>query len=72
VHVDGGHTEHCIANDLKNADMLVKIDGILIIDDTYISYINQHTDLLLTSGRYRELDVMKTEGYTHRIVQKVA
>ena len=24
VHVDGGHSNHCISNDMKNTDLLVK------------------------------------------------
>lgn len=71
VHVDGGHTEHCINNDMKNADILVKINGIVIIDDTYISYINTYVNMYLMSGKYIELNVLKTSGYQHRIIQKI-
>ena len=72
VHVDGGHSEHCISNDMKHADILVKNGGIVIVDDTYIDYINMHVDLYISSGVYRELDVLKTEGYPHRIIQKIS
>jgi len=71
VHVDGGHTEHCISNDMKNSDILVKITGIMIIDDTNNSYINDYVDKYIHSGNYKELDVLKTEGYPHRIIQKI-
>jgi hypothetical protein len=71
VHVDGGHTEHCISNDMKNADILLKIGGILIIDDTAIDYINKYVDLYLSTGKYREMNVLQTMGYPHRIIQKV-
>jgi len=70
VHVDGGHSHHCIVNDMKNADILVKLGGILIVDDTYIDYINNEVNAYLSSGKYVELDVLKSEGYTHRIIQK--
>ena len=69
VHVDGGHTEHCISNDMKNADLLVKKGGIVIIDDTNYPEINKYVDLYLSNG-YREMDVLKTIGYPHRIIQK--
>lgn len=72
VHVDGGHSEKCIINDMKNADVLVKEGGILIIDDTNYSYINTVVDQYLTSGNYKEVDVLKTAGYPHRIIQKCA
>jgi len=71
VHVDGGHSEYCISNDMKHADMLVKKGGIIIVDDTYIDYINMHVDLYLSSGVYREMNVLQTEGYPHRIIQKI-
>jgi hypothetical protein len=70
VHVDGGHTEHCIINDMKNADLLVKKGGILIIDDTNVEYINNCVDLYISTGKYREMDVLKSHGYEHRILLK--
>jgi len=71
VHVDGGHTLHCIVNDMKNADVLVRVGGILIIDDTYNDYINDHLNLYINNGNYKELDILETSGYTHRIIQKI-
>jgi hypothetical protein len=70
VHVDGGHSEYCIFNDMKNADMLVKKGGIVIVDDTNIDYINGYVDFYILNGSYRELNVIKTQGYPHRILQK--
>jgi hypothetical protein len=70
VHVDGGHSEHCISNDMKNTDLLVKRGGIVIIDDTNLSWINNYVELYLYNGKYREIDVLKTSGYPHRIIQK--
>jgi hypothetical protein len=71
VHVDGGHSEHCILNDMKNADMLVKIDGIVIIDDTNMPEINKYVDLYISNGNYIELNLSKTHGYEHRIIKKI-
>ncbi len=70
VHVDGGHTENCIQNDMKNADILTRAGGILIVDDTNIDYINDCVDLYISSGQYKELGVLKTVGYEHRILRK--
>jgi hypothetical protein len=69
IHVDGGHSEHCISNDMKNADILIKKGGIIIIDDTNVKHINDHVNLYL-SNKYKEIEVLKTEGYPHRIIQK--
>jgi hypothetical protein len=71
VHVDGGHTLHCIVNDMKNADVLVRVGGIIIIDDTYVNYINDQVNLYINNGNYKELDILKTIGYTHRIIKKI-
>jgi hypothetical protein len=70
VHVDGGHSEHCINNDMKNADVLVKGGGIVIIDDTNCEHINKCVDSYLSTGNYIELNVLKTKGYPHRIIRK--
>jgi hypothetical protein len=70
VHVDGGHSEHCISNDMKNADILVKKGGIVIIDDTNVPHINKYVNIYISSGAYREMDVLRTMGYPHRIIQK--
>lgn len=71
VHVDGGHTEECIKNDMKNADILVKLNGYVIVDDTNIDYINSTVDLYISSGKYKEVNVLKTTGYQHRILEKI-
>ncbi len=71
VHVDGGHSEHCISNDLKNADLLVKKNGIIIIDDTNDAIINQYVDMYISSGNYIELSLLPTVGYQHRIIRKI-
>jgi len=70
VHVDGGHSEKCIFNDMKNADLLVKRGGIVIIDDTNMHHINKYVDLYLSNGEYIEIDVIQTKGYPHRIIKK--
>jgi 3D (Asp-Asp-Asp) domain-containing protein len=71
VHVDGGHFEHCISNDMINSDLLVKIDGIVIVDDTDSSTINKYVDLYLSSGNYVEVDLLPTYGYPHRVIKKI-
>ncbi len=71
VHVDGGHSQECIFNDMKNADALAKKGGIVIIDDTNVPYINNYVDVYISSGRYRGMDILQTTGYPHRIIQKL-
>ena len=56
---------------MKNADILTRVGGILIVDDTNIDYINECTNLYISSGKYKELGVLKTVGYEHRILRKL-
>ena len=70
VHVDGGHSEHCISNDMKNADLLLKKDGIIIIDDTNDSIIHNYVDLYISNGNYCEINLLQTYGYQHRVIKK--
>ena len=71
VHVDGGHTEHCIENDMKNADILVAVQGILIVDDTNQPQINKYVDQYLSTGKYVEIPLLPSYGYPHRIIKKI-
>jgi hypothetical protein len=71
VHVDGGHTEDCISNDMINADILIKINGIIVIDDTDYEIINKYVDLYISKGNYIELELLKTEHFSHRIIKKI-
>lgn len=72
VHVDGGHSEHCIRNDLQNAIQLTRLGGVIVVDDTNVSYINEYVNSYITSGVCVEVDVFPTSGYPHRILQKVS
>ena len=71
IHVDGGHDKHCITNDMKNADVLLKHGGIMIVDDTYTSIINDQVELYIATKGYCEVELLKTQGYTHRIIMKL-
>jgi hypothetical protein len=71
VHVDGGHSENCILNDMKNADLLVKKNGIIIIDDTNSEIINKYVNLYISNGKYYELPLLPTYGYQHRVIVKL-
>lgn len=71
VHVDGGHSDHCISNDMKNTDLLVKINGLVIIDDTNSHIINKYVDLYISTGNYIELNLLSTFGYPHRVIKKI-
>ena len=71
VHVDGGHYDFCISNDMKNADLLVKTNGIVVIDDTNAPYINKYVESYISSGNYVELNLLQTTGSQHRIIKKI-
>ena len=70
IHVDGGYTEQCISNDMKHADILLKKGGIMIVNYTHMYHVHQYVDLYV-SRKYKELTVLQTKGYPHRIIQKV-
>ena len=72
VHVDGGHSEHCIRHDLQNAIRLTRLGGVIVVDDTNVSYIDEYVNSYITSGVCVELDVFPTTGYPHRILRKVS
>ena len=71
VHVDGGHDDYCILNDMLNTDQLVKVNGIVIVDDTNSQVINKYVDLYLSTGNYVELNLLPSYGYPHRIIKKI-
>jgi len=71
IHVDGGQTESCVKSDIHCADLLVKVNGIIIVNNTNISYINAQVDIYIASGKYTELSILPTKGCTHRVLQKV-
>jgi len=72
VHIDGGHSEYCISNDIKNADILVKKEGLIIIDDTNDDIINKYVDIYLLNNKYEEINILQTYGYKHRILKKIS
>lgn len=73
VHVDGGHSLHCITHDMANADKLVKRYGLIIIDDTNMPHINNVVDEYLATERFTEAShIFPTTLYKHRILQKVS
>lgn len=71
IHVDGGHDEECIINDMKNTVPLLKIDGIMIIDDTYADHINNCINYYIDNGILEDVDVLQTNYLKHRIVKKI-
>ena len=71
VHVDGGHSDHCVTNDMRNADRLVRVGGLLIVDDTNHPPIARCAEAAVASGSYEDLPVLKTEGYPHLILRKL-
>lgn len=72
IHIDGGHSEYCINADFKNADILCKIGGIIIIDDCNIDCINNMVDLYIKNNNYTEIKLLRTtlQPSPHRIIYK--
>ena len=71
IHVDGGHDEECIINDMKNTVPLLKINGIMIIDDTYSGHINNCINYYVDNGILEDVDVLPTNYLKHRVVLKI-
>ena len=63
-------SEQCIQNDMKNATMLVRKGGIVIVDDVYIPYIQDIANSYI--GQFEEVPILSTIGYTHRMLRKVS
>lgn len=72
VHIDGGHLEDCVKNDILYGEKLVSVNGLLIIDDTNVKYINAKVNTLLESGNYIEMNIFPTTLYSHRILKRIA
>ena len=58
---------------MMNTDQLVKVGGIIIVDDTDISYISNELDTYIQSGRYEEIKIfpMSQCQFQHRIARKL-
>jgi hypothetical protein len=72
VHVDGGHTYECAHSDIMYGANLVRPGGYLIVDDTNVSYISSMVDALVRSEMFTEVEILRTVGYEHRILQRKA
>ena len=67
IYIDGGHSEYCINSDLKNADIICKIVGIIIID-----YINNMVEYYIKNKNYTEIKLLRTtfQRSPHIIIYK--
>lgn len=70
VHVDGGHQREIVLSDVACAVDLVAPNGLLILDDTNIDYINEIADACVASGAFTEEKILDTIGYQHRILRR--
>ena len=56
---------------MKNTMMLVKKNGLVIIDDTNAPEINKYVDFYISTGIFVEINVLNSYGYQHRIIKKI-
>jgi predicted O-methyltransferase YrrM len=72
IHINSRDTKEYFDNDLKNADILIKNNGIIIIDDINIDYINDAVNYYINNNNYVELLFLelKINIHPHRIIQK--
>jgi hypothetical protein len=71
VHINGGRTQHCVSNDMKNSDLLVKTNGLVIVDDTNCEQINECVNLYISTGNYVEIYLLPTYCHPHRVIKKI-
>jgi hypothetical protein len=72
VHIDGGHDFATVTEDVKNSDLLLRIGGLMILDDTNNPIIASVAYGLVNSGRYKFESILPTVGYEHMILSKLA
>lgn len=71
VHVDGGHEYECFSSDIQQAMQLCKKGGIIVIDDTQISYIYDWIRAAEMANLIEVLEMqLPTVGYMHTVVKK--
>jgi len=82
IHLDGGHDEPYIVSDMKYSDILLKVDGLLIVDDTNVPHIKKCVDSYIELGKYTDIssnyslaEAMDSNTnetiILHRILQKI-
>jgi len=71
VHVDGGHMKDVVEKDMIMAKQLVRVGGILVVDDTDNKYINAEVEECINSGSYIEINIFKSQFYEHRILRRI-
>jgi predicted O-methyltransferase YrrM len=65
VHVDGGHVESCVVNDLAAAVMLARKGGIVILDDTNDPMIFSHFERWERAGVLERMPQLETPDNTY-------
>ena len=71
VHVDGGHNDSCFFTDFAMASLLCKRGGKIIIDDTNDPMIGDYVNIVVKSNNFKEVNILETYIYQHRIVEKL-
>jgi predicted O-methyltransferase YrrM len=71
IHMDGGHSQECVVNDLILLFLLLKKGGYMVVDDAD-GFILEEVSLFVSLGLFEVVPGQyKTEHYPHIIVQKV-
>ncbi len=71
IHMDGGHDEACVMNDMILLYILLKKGGYMCIDDAE-GFILEQTNRFCQLGLFENVEgVLPTKGYPHKIVRKV-
>jgi hypothetical protein len=71
VHINGGNSEHYIKNDMANAVSLLKIGGMMIINNSHNPIVKDLIESYLQQDKFEEITKIHTiYAYPHRIIKK--
>jgi predicted O-methyltransferase YrrM len=72
VHVDGGYMIDNFLNDFHGALKMVKIGGLVIVENDVITYISNHLNDSISEGLVEEVtDRLRINTYEHRILRRI-
>jgi len=71
VNIDGMQRGHVLESDMRNADILLKSGGLMIVNHTQYGDISGAVDDYVATGKYTDAGVIRTWDPPHRVIQKV-
>jgi predicted O-methyltransferase YrrM len=72
VHVDGGHTEEVAKSDCEQALRILKTQGLLLVDDTNLSAVQEGIKPFLSRLHKIPLNTSTNSTYHHTLYRKIS